>query len=68
LSSHIARHSFINSLLKSGKADLWDIKNLMGHGELRTSEKYINKHFPGKEKQNKISKGVSRMYQIRRIE
>ena len=44
------------------------IKNLMGHGELRTSEKYINKHFPGKEKQNKISKGVSRMYQIRRIE
>lgn len=68
LSSHIARHSFINSLLKSGKADLWDIKNLMGHGELRTSEKYINKHFQGKEKQNKISKGVSRMYQIRRIE
>jgi site-specific recombinase XerD len=68
LSSHIARHSFINSLLKSGKADLWDIKNLMGHGELRTSEKYINKHFQGKEKQYNITKGVSRMYQIRLIE
>ncbi|MEI7509494.1 MAG: phage integrase SAM-like domain-containing protein [Flavobacterium sp.] len=67
LSSHIARHSFINSLLKSGKADLWDIKNLMGHGELRTSEKYINKHFQGKEKQHKINKEVSRLYQIRRL-
>lgn len=68
LSSHIARHSFINSLLKSGKADLWDIKNLMGHGELRTSEKYINKHFQGKEKQHKINKDISRLYQIRLID
>lgn len=68
LSSHIARHSFINSLLKSGKADLWDIMNLMGHGELRTSERYINKHFQGKEKQYKINKEISRFYQMRLID
>lgn len=68
LSSHIARHSFINSLLKSGKADLWDIMNLMGHGELRTSEKYINKHFQGKEKQYKLNKELTRSYQMRKIE
>ncbi len=68
LSSHIARHSFINSLLKSGKADLWDIMNLMGHGELRTSEKYINKHFQGREKQHRINKEISRFYQMRLID
>lgn len=68
LSSHIARHSFINSLLKSGKADLWDIMNLMGHGELRTSEKYINKHFQGKEKEYKLNKEITRNYQMRKIE
>jgi integrase len=68
ISSHIARHSFINSLLKSGIADLWDIKNLMGHGELRTSEKYISEHFQGKEKQYEINKNISRIYQMRKIE
>ena len=68
ISSHIARHSFINSLLKSGKADLWDIMNLMGHGELRTSEKYINKHFQGKEKEYKLNKEITRSYQMRKIE
>lgn len=68
ISSHIARHSFINSLLKSGIADLWDIKNLMGHGELRTSERYISEHFQGKEKQYEINKNISRIYQMRKIE
>lgn len=63
LSSHIARHSFINFILRDG-ANLYDIMQLSGHSELGTLENYISHHFQGKEKGIEISKGVSRKYQM----
>ena len=35
---------------------------------LKTSEKYINKHFQGKEKEYKLNKEITRNYQMRKIE
>lgn len=63
LSSHIARHSFINFILRDG-ANLWEIMKLSGHSELNTVSNYLNQHFQGEEKGIEISKGVSRKYQM----
>jgi hypothetical protein len=55
LSSHIARHSFINFILRDG-ANLFDIMKLSGHSELSTVSNYLNQHFQGDEKELRLVK------------
>jgi site-specific recombinase XerD len=44
LTSHVARHSFVSLMLALGKnINLYDIKEILGHSHLNTTQKYIQK-------------------------
>lgn len=51
ISSHTGRYTFTNHLLTIKKVNLIEIRNALGHKNLSTTEKYINKNF----NQNKVS-------------